>query len=192
MQKAEKRFPDKTPNFWAWVNQLEQLEAEQDALSNAMQELGEDFDADVAKAKIAGIEDVVTAMIVANEESLAWRMEWAASRAEELEFYAESERRRARLATEHARKLEAQAERIQGRMLAALDRIGADRVVTPLGTVCVHESESTEVFEGAEIPGEFARVKVEADKKKINKALKAGQELSFATIKRTRRVMVRK
>jgi hypothetical protein len=73
-------------------------------------------------------------------------------------------------------------ERMKEALKNFLEATGETKVETGTFTVSLRESKSVDVFDLEQIPQEFLRIKVEADKKAIGDLLKKGETVSGAQI----------
>jgi hypothetical protein len=80
---------------------------------------------------------------------------------------------------ERARKIEARAENLEGYLQRNMKTAQRLRIENPLVTIALREGrdESVEIENGIEIPERFTRVKYEANKTEMKKALKAGEQI---------------
>jgi hypothetical protein len=85
---------------------------------------------------------------------------------------------------ERARKIEARSERLAGYLQTNMKAAQRLRIENPFVTIALREGrdESVEVTDVNALPATLLRIKVEADKAEIKKALKAGEEITGARL----------
>lgn len=89
------------------------------------------------------------------------------------------------------KKLSDYAERLQNRMLYYMQQYGIQEIKTEDCKITVKESTTVDVPYPETLPEEYQRVKVEADKKKIRKAIESGESIMGATISSTPEVKIK-
>lgn len=85
---------------------------------------------------------------------------------------------------ERARKIEARSDRLEDYLQLNMKTAQRLRIENPLVTIALREGrdESVEVIDIATLPIEFVRMKAEANKTELKKALKAGQAIEGARL----------
>jgi len=85
---------------------------------------------------------------------------------------------------DRARKIEARGERLEGYLQHNMKAAQRLRIENPLVTIALREGrdKSVEVLDVDALPAQFLRVKTEASKSDIKKALEAGQEVAGARL----------
>jgi hypothetical protein len=85
---------------------------------------------------------------------------------------------------DRARKIEARGERLEGYLQHNMKAIQRLRIENPLVTIALREGrdKSVEVIDVDALPAQFLRIKTEANKTDLKKALEAGQEVTGARL----------
>jgi hypothetical protein len=85
---------------------------------------------------------------------------------------------------ERARKIEARSERLEGYLQSNMKTAQRLRIENPFVTIALREGrdESVEVIDVTILPSEFLRIKAEANRAELKKALKLGQEITGARL----------
>ena len=89
------------------------------------------------------------------------------------------------------KKLTAYADRMRDRMLYYMQQYGVTEIKTEDCKISVKESTAVDVPYPETLPEEYQRVKVEADKVKIRKAIESGESIMGATISSTPEVKIK-
>jgi hypothetical protein len=90
--------------------------------------------------------------------------------------------------TARKKKRDRRAERLKDYVTTAL---GGEKFKTDKISVSYRKSESVDIAEGAEIPDEYVRVKVEANKTELKKALKSGVKIQGVTLKQNVNMIIK-
>lgn len=87
---------------------------------------------------------------------------------------------------ERAKQQRARAELLKARLFDAMQLLGRDKIETPTSTAAIQKSPpSVELLcADNEVPAEYVEVKRVVRKDEIKAALQAGQQLTFARLKR--------
>jgi len=89
------------------------------------------------------------------------------------------------------KKLTAYADRMRDRMLYYMQQYGVKEIKTDDCKISVKESTTVDVPYPETLPEEYQRMKVEADKVKIRKAIENGESIMGATISSTPEVKIK-
>ena len=136
-------------------------------------ETGEVLEEDAAKAVLAELNDLQ----MAREEKLENLACWIKSMDADVAAIKNEEKNLA----QRRRSLENKRERIFTFLYQNLD---GEKINSPRVKVSYRKTASVDVFNMADLPDEYRRVKIteEADKTAIKEAIKAGEEVSGATL----------